>query len=62
MGKVVANDWNSYQYLVESIEMFYKQEELCRLLEENNYHNVLYQNWSNGIVAVHEATKPTDVI
>ena len=27
MGKVLAGDWDSYQYLVESIRRFPKQEE-----------------------------------
>lgn len=32
MGKVVAGDRESYQYLAESIDRFYSQEQLEELL------------------------------
>lgn len=59
---MVANDPQSYQYLVESIQMFYTQEQLATLMRDTGFTNVHYENWLNGVVAVHQGTKlePSD--
>ena len=57
IGKVVANDYESYQYLVESIEMFHTQEEFKKLIIEAGFKNVQYTNLTNGIVAIHSGFK-----
>lgn len=57
MGKIVANDYDSYKYLVESIEMFHSQEEFKRLIIEAGFKNVQYTNLTNGIVAIHSGFK-----
>jgi ubiquinone/menaquinone biosynthesis methyltransferase len=60
VGEVVANDRESYQYLVESIRKFCTQEELKARLEKAGFSNSKYTNMTGGIVAVHEGWKPLD--
>jgi len=57
MGSIVANDENSYRYLVESIRMHPDQEALKNMIEEAGYKKVEYHNLSAGIVAIHKAYK-----
>ena len=40
MGQIVANDRKSYQYLVESIRKFPKQERLCDITREEGFSSV----------------------
>mmetsp|Transcript_9044 Transcript_9044/g.22081 ORF Transcript_9044/g.22081 Transcript_9044/m.22081 type:complete len:374 (+) Transcript_9044:54-1175(+) len=58
LGEVVANDRNSYQYLVESIRKFCTQEELLSRMGAAGFEGVKYTNMTGGIVAVHEGWKP----
>ena len=46
-----------YMYLVESIEEFYSQEELVKLIEKNGFSNVEFRNLSSGISAIHSGWK-----
>lgn len=57
IGKFVAKDEASYQYLVESIRMFPKQRELVKLMEQAGFGRVNYENLSLGIVAIHQGWK-----
>lgn len=57
LGKVVANDYESYKYLVESIDVFLTQEEFKKLIVEAGFSNVTYTNLTNGIVALHSGFK-----
>lgn len=57
MGKIVANDYQSYKYLVESIDVFLTQEEFKKLIIEAGFKNVSYTNLTNGIVAIHSGYK-----
>lgn len=57
IGRLVANDRDSYQYLVESIRKFSNQVELKGRLEKAGFVNVNYTNYSGGIVAIHEGWK-----
>ena len=57
LGELVANDRPSYQYLVESIRKFCKQEELNTRLERNGFVGCQFTNMTKGIVAVHEGWK-----
>ena len=57
MGKLVANDASSYQYLAESIRMHPGQDELKQMLEEAGFENTAYFNLSGGIVALHRGYK-----
>ena len=57
-GRVLANDSDSYRYLVESIEVHPKQAGLKLLLEDAGFERVEYQNLVGGAAAIHrgEAT------
>lgn len=53
MGKLVARDSESYQYLAESIRMHPDQETLKRMMEDAGFERCRYRNFSAGIVALH---------
>ena len=53
LGDLVAGDAPSYQYLVESIRRFPKQEEVLRRIEAAGFSNVSVTNYSGGIAALH---------
>lgn len=57
IGKIVAKDEASYQYLVESIRMHPDQETLKGMIEAAGFSKVEYFNLSGGIVAIHRAYK-----
>ena len=56
-GKYVAGSSKPYEYLIESIDAFYDQEQLSDLLIKNGFSNVEYRNLSNGISAIHSGWK-----
>ncbi len=56
-GKYIVGSSKPYDYLVESIESFYNQEQLCELMIKNGFSNVEYRNLSNGISAIHSGWK-----
>ena len=53
VGKLVANDSDSYRYLAESIRVHPGQEQLKSLLEQAGLERVEYFNLSAGVVALH---------
>ena len=57
IGKMVANDDASYQYLAESIRMHPNQEELKALMHNTGFGHVDYHNMSGGVVALHVGIK-----
>lgn len=57
MGKIVANDSESYQYLAESIRMHPNQQTLKQMMEQAGFVNCDYHNLTAGIVAVHRGFK-----
>ena len=57
MGKIMAKDEASYQYLVESIRMHPDQETLKGMIEAAGFSKVEYFNLTGGIVAIHRAYK-----
>ncbi len=58
MGKLVANDSESYQYLAESIRMHPDQTTLKAMMEAAGFVNTDYHNLTGGIVALHRGFKP----
>lgn len=58
LGKVLAQDEDSYQYLVESIRMHPNQEELAGMFATAGFINCQYYNMAMGIVAAHKGIKP----
>lgn len=57
IGKLVAKDEASYQYLVESIKKFPNQERFKKMILDAGFKNVRYQNLSFGTVAIHVGEK-----
>jgi demethylmenaquinone methyltransferase/2-methoxy-6-polyprenyl-1,4-benzoquinol methylase len=53
LGQHVANDRDSYQYLVESIRRFPSQDRLAGMMTEAGFRQVTYRNLSAGIAALH---------
>ncbi len=58
IGAMVAKDEESYQYLIESIKKFPKQQDLAQRLQDSGLKNVSFSNLSAGIVAIHQGMKP----
>lgn len=57
MGQLIANDADSYQYLVESIRQFPDQETFASMIRDAGFANVKYRNLSMGIAALHSGWK-----
>lgn len=57
MGKVIANDAESYQYLAESIRMHPDQQTLKGMMQEAGFERCTYHNMTGGIVALHKGFK-----
>lgn len=57
MGKIVANDADSYRYLAESIRMHPDQKTLKKMMENAGFVDVKYHNMTGGIVALHTGFK-----
>ena len=57
MGKLVANDSESYRYLAESIRMHPDQRTLKQMMETAGFHSCDYHNMTGGIVALHRGFK-----
>ena len=57
MGQIVANDRDSYQYLVESIRRFPDQDRFAEMIRAAGFGQVKYRNLSMGIAALHSGWK-----
>lgn len=57
MGKLIAKDAESYQYLAESIRMHPDQETLKQMMTDVGLAKVDYYNLSAGVVALHKGYK-----
>ena len=57
MGKLVANDSESYQYLAESIRVHPDQETLKGMMEDAGFNTVEFHNMTGGVVALHKGVK-----
>ena len=57
MGKWVAKDAASYQYLAESIRMHPDQETLNTMMQSAGFEKVQYHNLTAGVVALHKGYK-----
>jgi demethylmenaquinone methyltransferase / 2-methoxy-6-polyprenyl-1,4-benzoquinol methylase len=58
LGKLFANDSDSYRYLAESIRMHPDQETLKAMMETAGFARCEFFNMTGGIVALHRAIKP----
>ncbi len=57
MGQAIANDRDSYQYLVESIRNFPDQDTFASMVRDAGFEQVKYRNLSMGIAALHSGWK-----
>jgi len=57
IGKFIVGSDKPYKYLVDSIDKFYNQKELSKLIKNNGFSNVEFRNVSNGISAIHSGWK-----
>eukprot|EP00753_Platysulcus_tardus_P016667 PLAT5950.1.p1 GENE.PLAT5950.1~~PLAT5950.1.p1 ORF type:complete len:278 (+),score=99.56 PLAT5950.1:21-854(+) len=53
LGEAIAQDRESYQYLVESIRQMPPQEELAAKMRDAGFTHVSYENMTFGVVALH---------
>ncbi|PSS18429.1 hypothetical protein M430DRAFT_87257, partial [Amorphotheca resinae ATCC 22711] len=62
IGQLVAGDRDSYQYLVESIERFPKQEEFRDMIKEAGFliPGKGWEDLTGGIAAIHKGIKPVE--
>ena len=57
LGKYVVGSSKPYEYLINSIDLFYSQDKLMKLIAKNGFSSVEYRNLSNGISAIHSGWK-----
>ncbi len=57
IGKLVVGSEKPYEYLVNSIEKFYNQEQLVELMKTNGFSNIEFRNVSSGVSAIHSGWK-----
>jgi demethylmenaquinone methyltransferase/2-methoxy-6-polyprenyl-1,4-benzoquinol methylase len=53
LGKLLANDADSYRYLVESIRKFPDQETFAAMIRDAGFKRVGYRNMAAGVCALH---------
>ncbi len=53
LGKLIADDADSYRYLAESIRMHPDQETLKNMMQKSGFERCRYHNLAAGIVALH---------
>ena len=57
MGRLIAQDAESYRYLAESIRQHPDQETLLEMMETAGFANCRYHNMTGGVVALHQGFK-----
>ncbi len=57
MGEIIAQDRESYQYLVESIRRHPPQEKLAAMMRDFGFSRVDYTNLTFGVAAIHTGWK-----
>ncbi len=57
MGQLIANDRDSYQYLVESIRNFPDQDTFLGMVRAAGFEQAKYRNLTMGIAALHSGWK-----
>jgi len=58
LGKLFADDSDSYQYLAESIRMHPDQQTLQNMMDDAGFANTDFHNMTGGVVALHRGVKP----
>jgi len=57
LGRLITNDKDSYQYLVESIRMHPDQQTLKQMMQDAGFSMCEYFNLTGGVVALHTGIK-----
>ena len=57
IGKIIVGKSEPYEYLINSIEKFYSQEEFAKKIKKHKFENITYKDLTGGIVAIHSAWK-----
>jgi demethylmenaquinone methyltransferase / 2-methoxy-6-polyprenyl-1,4-benzoquinol methylase len=57
IGKYIVGASEPYEYLVDSIDQFYDQNQLIELMTNSGFSNTEYRNLSNGVSAIHSGWK-----
>ena len=57
MGQMIANDRDSYQYLVESIRQFPDQETFLQMVRDAGFAQAKYRNLTMGVACLHSGWK-----
>jgi 2-methoxy-6-polyprenyl-1,4-benzoquinol methylase len=57
LGEIFGRNWNSYQYLVESIRRFPDQQDFKVMIESAGFTLVEFTNLMDGIAAIHVGYK-----
>jgi demethylmenaquinone methyltransferase/2-methoxy-6-polyprenyl-1,4-benzoquinol methylase len=57
LGGMVSGNAQAYSYLPSSVERFPPPAELAGLMERVGFHEVAWERWTGGIVAVHTARR-----
>ncbi|MEP6019923.1 MAG: bifunctional demethylmenaquinone methyltransferase/2-methoxy-6-polyprenyl-1,4-benzoquinol methylase UbiE [Paracoccaceae bacterium] len=57
MGQMIANDRDSYQYLVESIRNFPDQDTFLGMVQAAGFENAKYRNMTMGVACLHSGWK-----
>jgi demethylmenaquinone methyltransferase/2-methoxy-6-polyprenyl-1,4-benzoquinol methylase len=57
MGQMIANDRDSYQYLVESIRKFPDQETFLSMVRTAGFDQAKYRNMTMGVACLHSGWK-----
>ncbi|MEO8530016.1 MAG: bifunctional demethylmenaquinone methyltransferase/2-methoxy-6-polyprenyl-1,4-benzoquinol methylase UbiE [Deltaproteobacteria bacterium] len=57
LGKMIVNDSESYQYLVESIRKFPDQDTFAGMIRDAGFEQVAYRNLTMGVAALHSGWK-----
>lgn len=57
LGQVIAGDWDSYQYLVESIRKFPPPGQFSMMIEGAGFEHIHFQKYTGGIAILHDGFK-----
>jgi len=57
MGRLIANDRESYQYLVESIRRFPNQDTFLNMIRAAGFEQAKYRNLTMGVACLHSGWK-----
>ncbi|MDW7711679.1 MAG: bifunctional demethylmenaquinone methyltransferase/2-methoxy-6-polyprenyl-1,4-benzoquinol methylase UbiE [Deferrisomatales bacterium] len=58
LGGVVSGNFRAYRYLPRSVADFPPRREFCRLLEEQGFTSVGYEDFTFGVATLYRAVKP----